>query len=140
MFGWEKKKQEIEEEVKNTQIKPDQIQPRIDQVGPIAQSVTKTLCFCCDESEEKEESSMEFFKADLLRHRRRKRKRKSIKIEDTKQSEQIMLNKEYINDSMKCVNQEPVEVVLVFNERVPLKTTTSTTTIATSTIIPDYRR
>ena len=76
----------------------------------------------------------------MLRHKRRKRKRKSIKIEDTKQSEQIMLNKEYINDSMKCVNQEPVEVVLVFNERVPVKTTTSTTTIPTSTTIPDYRR
>ena len=28
-----------------------------------------------------------------------------------------MLNKEYISDSMKCENQEPVEVVLVFNER-----------------------
>ena len=51
-----------------------------------------------------------------------------------------MLNKEYINDSMKCVNQEPVEVVLVFNERVPVKTTTSTTPIPTSTTIPDYRR
>jgi hypothetical protein len=55
-------------------------------------------------------------KGDLLKHKR-KRKRKSIKIEDSKQSEQIMLNKEYISDSMKCENQEPVEVVLVFNER-----------------------
>ena len=55
-------------------------------------------------------------KGDLLKHKR-KRKRKSITIEDSNQSEQIMLNKEYISDSMKCENQEPVEVVLVFNER-----------------------
>ena len=52
----------------------------------------------------------------MLKHKR-KRKRKSITIEDSNQSEQIMLNKEYVSDSMKCENQEPVEVVLVFNER-----------------------
>ena len=103
--------------------KEPQIQSRIDQAVPLVQSVTKTLCFCCDDELEEGQqltlstsTTTEFIKGDLLRHKRRKRKRKSIKIEDSKQSEQIMLNKEYISDSMKCENQEPVEVVLVFNE------------------------
>ena len=29
-----------------------EIQSRIDRIMPVVQSVTKTLCFCCDESKE----------------------------------------------------------------------------------------
>lgn len=54
-------------------------------------------------------------RGDLLKKRRKRRKRKSIKIDDEEQSQQIMLNAEYINDQIRCVDQDPIEVILVFN-------------------------
>ena len=99
-LGWGEKQKEIKQQEKT------QVQSRSDnQAAPL--SVTKTLCFCCEEKED-------FFSADLIR-----RKRKSIKIDDAQQSQQIMLNKEYINDSIRCENQDPIEVVLVVNANKP---------------------
>lgn len=142
-FGWEKKKKEIEEQAKMKEQQPEpEIQSRIDRIMPVVQSVTKTLCFCCDESKEHQHmKKKEFLKGDLLKHKR-KRKRKSITIEDSNQSEQIMLNKEYISDSMKCENQEPVEVVLVFNERKsnPSTSTAATTRRTTTTTSPNLSK
>lgn len=127
--------------MKEQQPEPE-IQSRIDRIMPVVQSVTKTLCFCCDESKEHQHMKRkEFLKGDLLKHKR-KRKRKSITIEDSNQSEQIMLNKEYISDSMKCENQEPVEVVLVFNERKsnPSTSTAATTRRTTTTTSPNLSK
>jgi hypothetical protein len=38
-------------------------------------------------------------------------------VRDEEHSQQIMENQDYIKDSIKCDDQEPIEVVLVFNIR-----------------------
>ena len=65
IFGWDSQKQK-QKQTKQKQRRP--IQSRLDQ------TVTKTLCFCCQD-----EVGDNFLKGDLLK---KKRKRKSIQIDD----------------------------------------------------------
>ena len=71
--------------------------------------VTKTLCFCCDEEEDQAEEKAVFLSSDFSHRRKR-----TLKIQDVHQSQQVLKHKEYIHDSLTCLDQDPIEVILVF--------------------------
>ena len=64
--------------------------------------LTKTLCFCCDEEKEAEEKAV-FLSSDFSHRRKR-----TLKIQDVHQSQQVLKHKEYIHDSLTCLDQEPI--------------------------------
>ena len=77
--------------------------------------VTKTLCFCCEDSESP------FLNRDFSH-----RKKRTVKIQDVHQSQQVLQHKEYIHDSLTCQDQDPIEVILVFGpENTEISTTES---------------
>ena len=77
--------------------------------------VTKTLCFCCDSEESP------FLNRDFSH-----RKKRTVKIQDVHQSQQVLQHKEYIHDSLTCQDQDPIEVILVFGPETKTRTTTET--------------
>lgn len=65
--------------------------------------VTKTLCFCCEE-----EAKKVFLSSDFSHRRKR-----TLKIQDVHQSQQVLKHKEYIHDSLTCLDQDPIGITLL---------------------------